>query len=129
MKKYSPLLALTLLAGCLTFSPSRANAQDAQNAQNAQDEKKDAFEREWYDTCYQKKPIDGEKCYQQSKELLDKFPSSKYRPNAEKNIKSYDRNKSSEKFQAAVDAYYKPPQDAAKLEAIFAAAKGYLNVK
>ena len=50
--------------------------------------------------------------------MLDKFPVSKYRPNAEKNVKSYDRNKASEKFQAALDAYYKQsPQDAAKLSA------------
>jgi hypothetical protein len=78
MKKYSPLIALTLLASCVTLAPLRANAQD--------DDKMVAFEREWYDTCYQKK--DNEKCYQQSKELLDKFPASKYRPNAEKNVKS-----------------------------------------
>ena len=126
MKKYSPLIALTLLAGCIALAPLRANAQDAQNAQNAQD----AFEREWYDTCYQKKPKDEEKCYQQSKELLDKFSSSKYRPNAERNIKTYERNKASEKFQAALDAYYKQsPQDAAKLEALFASGDGYLQVE
>src|SRR5262252_340385 len=125
MKKYSPLIALTLLAGCVALAPLRANAQDAQNAESAQV----AFEREWYDTCYLKKPIDGEKCYQQSKELLEKFSATKYRPNAEKNIKSYDRNKASEKFQAAVDAYYKPPQDAAKLEALFAAGEGYLQIE
>ena len=56
-KKYSPLIALTLLAGCVTFAPLRANAQD--------DDKMGAFEREWYDTCYTKR--DNEKCYQQSK--------------------------------------------------------------
>jgi len=120
MKKYSPLIALMLLASCVTIAPLRANAQD--------DDKMVAFERDWYDTCYQKK--DNEKCYQQSKELLDKFPASKYRPNAEKNVKSYDRNKASEKFQAALDAYYKQsPQDAAKLEALFAAGDGYLQVE
>jgi hypothetical protein len=122
MKKYSPLIALMLLAGCVTLAPLRANAQD--------DDKAVAFEREWYDTCYQKKPIDAEKCYQQSKELLDKFPATKYRPNAEKNIKAYDRNKASEKFQAALDTYYKQsPQDAAKLEALFAAGDQYLQVE
>src|SRR5215475_292080 len=125
MKKYSPLIALTLLAGCIALAPLRANAQEAQNAQNAQD----TFEREWYNTCYQNKPKDEDKCYQQSKELLEKFSATKYRPNAERNIKSYDRNKSSEKFQAALDAYYKPPQDAAKLEALFAAGDGYLQVE
>jgi hypothetical protein len=120
MKKYSPLIALMLLASGVTLAPLRANAQD--------DDKMVAFERDWYDTCYQKK--DNEKCYQQSKELLDKFPASKYRPNAEKNVKSYDRNKASEKFQAALDAYYKQsPQDAAKLEALFAAGDGYLQAE
>ena len=97
MKKYSPLIALMLLASCVTLAPLRTNAQD--------DDKMVAFERDWYYTCYQKKPIDAEKCYQQSKELLDKFPATKYRPNAEKNIKAYDRNKASEKFQAALDTY------------------------
>src|SRR5262245_5085444 len=95
MKKYSPLIALTLLAGCIALAPLRANAQDAQNAQSAQNAQ-DAFEREWYDTCYQKKPKDEEKCYQQSKELLEKFSATtKYRPNAERNIKTYERNKAS----------------------------------
>jgi len=117
MKKYSPLIALILLAGCLTLSPLRANAQD-----------QDTFERDWYDTCYTKRDV--EKCYQQSKELAEKFPSSKYLPNAQRNIKSYERNKASEKFQATMDAYYKqPPQDAAKLEALFAAGEGYLQIE
>jgi len=120
MKKYSPLIALTLLAGCVTLAPLRASAQD--------DDKMVTFERDWYDTCYQKR--DNEKCYQQSKELLDKFPASRYRPNAENNVKGYERNKASEKFQAALDAYYKQsPQDAAKLEALFAAGDGYLQVE
>jgi hypothetical protein len=115
MKKYSPLIALTLLAGCLALSPLRANAQDEK--QNAQD----AFEREWYDTCYQKKPIDAEKCYQQSKELLEKFPTSKYAPNATRNVKGHEKNKVMEKFQAAFTAYSNAP-DAAKLDQLFAAS-------
>jgi hypothetical protein len=113
MKKYSPLLALTLLAGCLALSPLRANAQDEQ-------QKLDAFNREWYDTCYQKKPIDTEKCYQQSKELLEKFSSSQYAPNAQKIIKAYEKNKVMEKFQAALTAYSNAP-DASKLDQLFAA--------
>ena len=125
--KYSPLIALTLLACYVTFAPLRANAQDDKQVDQA---RLDAFERDWYDTCYQKKPIDTEKCYQQSKEMLDKYPVSKYRANAEKNIKAYDQNKAWEKFQGALDAYYKqPPQDAPKLEALFAAGDGYLQVE
>jgi hypothetical protein len=113
MKKYSPLIALTLLAGCLALSPLRANAQEEK-----QDEKKDAFERDWYDTCYQKK--DTEKCYQQSKELLEKYPTSKYLPNAQKNVKTYEKNKVMDRFQAALTAYSNAP-DAAKLDQLFAA--------
>src|SRR5215813_10496194 len=113
MKKYSPLLALTLLAGCLALSPLRANAQDEQ-------QKLDAFNREWYDTCYQKKPIDTEKCYQQSKEMVEKYPSDSFIPNAQKIIKAYEKNKVMEKFQAAFTAYSNAP-DAAKLDQLFAA--------
>jgi hypothetical protein len=113
MKKYSPLLALTLLAGCLALSPLRANAQDEQ-------QKLDAFNREWYDTCFQKKPTDTEKCYQQSKELLEKFSSSQYAPNAQKIIKAYEKNKVMEKFQGALTAYSNAP-DASKLDQLFAA--------
>ena len=112
MKKYSPLLALTLLAGCLTFSPLRANAQDEKP-----DEKKDAFERDWYDTCYTKKDV--EKCYQQSKEMAEKYPTSKYIQNAQKNVKTYEKNKLMDRFQAALTAYSNAP-DAAKLDQLFA---------
>jgi hypothetical protein len=113
MKKYSPLIALTLLAACLTFSPLSANAQEEK-----QDEKKDAFERDWYDTCYTKKDV--EKCYQQSKEMAEKYPTSKYIQNAQKNIKTYEKNKLMERFQAALTAYSNAP-DAAKLDQLFAA--------
>jgi len=112
MKKYSPLIALTLLAGCLTLSPLRANAQD---------EKQDAFRRDWYDTCFQKKPKDEEKCYQQSKEMVEKYPSDSFIPNAQKIIKAYEKNKVMEKFQAAYTAYSNAP-DAAKLDQLFAAS-------
>jgi len=119
-KKFSPLIALALLAGCVTLSTLRASAQD---------EKQDAFERDWYNTCYEKKDV--EKCYQQSKELVEKYSTkSTYVENAKVKIKAYDKNKALEKFQAAFDAYYKqPPQDAAKLEALFAAGDGYLQVE
>jgi hypothetical protein len=120
MKKFSLLIALTSLAGLITLSPLPANAQD-----NAQAE----FERAWYDTCYTKKDV--EKCYQQSKELVDKYSTkSTYLESAKKNIKLYEQSKAREKFQTAFDAYYnKPPQDAAKLEALFAAGDAFLQVE
>ncbi|MBO0858592.1 MAG: hypothetical protein J2P21_09025 [Chloracidobacterium sp.] len=119
MKKFSLLIALTYMAGLIILSPLSANAQD--------DPQKE-FERAWYDTCYTKKDVD--KCYQQSKELVQKFSASTYVDSAKKNIKLYDQNKAREKFQAAFDTYYsKPPQDAAKLEALFAAGGEFLQIE
>jgi hypothetical protein len=119
MKKYSPLIALTLLAGCLTLSTLKASAQST-------DDKLGAIEREWYDACYQKR--DKEKCYQLSKELV-KYPKSTYGKNAESNVKSYEVNKALEKFQAALNAFYTPPQSAAKLETLFTAGDEYLALQ
>jgi len=116
MKKLSLLIALTLLSGGIVLSPSTAKAQDDKQAE---------FERVWYDTCYTKK--DGEKCYQLSKELKEKYPSSTYIKNAVGKITAYDQNKAWEKFQAALKAYYTPPQDAAKLENLFSAGDEYLK--
>lgn len=119
-KKFSLLIALMPLVCFIALAPLAANAQ--------QEDVQSEFERVWYDTCYTKK--DNEKCYQQSKELLEKYPKSTYRPNAETKIKVYDQNKAWEKFQAAFDAYYKqPPQDAAKLEALFAAGDAFLQIE
>ncbi|HZF39240.1 MAG TPA: hypothetical protein VE715_10475, partial [Blastocatellia bacterium] len=79
-------------------------------------------------TCYTKKDV--EKCYQQSKELVEKYPKSTYGDSAKKNVKLYDQNKAWEKFQTAFDVYYKqPPQDAAKLEALFAAGDTFLRIE
>src|SRR5262245_49904559 len=121
-KKFSLLIALMPLAGLIAFAPLAANAQDDAQAE---------FERAWYDTCYQKKPIDNEKCYQQSKELVDKYSTkSTYVENAKVRIKVYEQNKAWEKFQAAFDVYYKqPPQDAAKLEGLFAAGDAFLQIE
>jgi hypothetical protein len=111
MKKFSLLIALTLLAGSVTPCPSIANAQDDAMAE---------FERVWYDTCYTKK--DKEKCYQQSKELVDKYPKSTYLDNAKRNIKGYERDKTLEKFETALTAYTSSnPPDGAKLDQLFAA--------
>src|SRR5262249_27010996 len=115
MKTFSLLIALTLLASGITLSPSTANAQD---------DKQSEFERDWYDTCYTKKDV--EKCYLQSKELVDKFPKSTYFENAKKNIKAYEKNKVMDKFQAALTAYSNAP-DTAKLDQLFAAGDEAIN--
>src|SRR5262245_47924494 len=120
MKKFSLLIALLMpLVILIALAPLRANAQDDALVE---------FERVWYDTCYVKK--DEEKCYQQSKEMLEKFSKSTYIENAKSKIRAYEQNKASQKFQAAFDAYYKqPPQDAAKLEGLFAAGDAYLQIE
>jgi hypothetical protein len=118
MKKFSLLIALTTLASLIALAPLTARAQEDPQAE---------FERAWYDTCYTKKDV--EKCYQQSKELVEKYSKSTYVENAKVKIKVYDQNKAWEKFQTAFDSYYKPPQDAAKLEALFAAGDAFLQIE
>jgi hypothetical protein len=119
MKKFSPLIALTLLAGCVALSPLKANAQD---------EKMVEFERVWYETCYTKR--DNEKCYLQSKELMEKYSAkTTYAKNATAMIKGYERNKALEKFQTALNAFYAPPQNAAKLDQLFTAGEEYLQLQ
>lgn len=119
-KKFSQLIALMPLVALIALAPLAANAQDEAQAE---------FERTWYDTCYTKKDV--EKCYQLSKELVEKYPTkSAYIDNAKVKVKVYDQNKAWEKFQVAFDAYYKQsPQDAAKLEALFAAGDAFLQVE
>ncbi|MDX2034538.1 MAG: hypothetical protein SF339_27940 [Blastocatellia bacterium] len=116
MKKFSLLIALSLLASTAALLPISAQAQDA----------KAEFERGWYDTCYTKK--DNEKCYQLSKELIEKYPDSQYKGNAEKIIKNTDLNKAWQAFQAALETYYKGP-DAPKLEALFGAGDNFMKVE
>jgi hypothetical protein len=120
MKKFSLSITLTLLAGAVALSPSTANAQD---------EKQTEFERVWYATCYTEKPINEEKCYQQSKELLAKYPGSAFSKHATGIIKDKDLNAAWQKFRAALDTYYKPPQDAAKLESLFASGDAFLQIE
>jgi hypothetical protein len=118
-KKFSLLIALMPLVALIALAPLTAYAQDEAQAE---------FERTWYDTCYTKKDV--EKCYQLSKELVEKYPKSTYIDNAKVKVKVYDQNKAWEKFQVAFDAYYKQsPQDAAKLEALFAAGDAFLQVE
>ena len=86
MKKFNLLIALALFAGTITIAPVVAKAQtDDKAAQQAE------FERNWYDICYTKK--DNEKCYQLSKELIDKYPQSQYKTPAEKNVRNYEQAK------------------------------------
>jgi hypothetical protein len=114
MKKLSLLIMPALLAAALVILPSAARAQD-----NAQAE----FERTWYDVCYTKK--DKTKCYQLSKELLEKYPNSNYAKNAKTNVDQQDLADLWEKFQAALKAYYDGP-DAAKLERLFSTGDDFL---
>jgi hypothetical protein len=121
MRKFSFLIALAMLAGTLVLSSTTANAQDDKQAAQAD------FERNWYDICYTKK--DNEKCYQLSKELIDKYPTSQYKENATKNVKNWELNKAWEKFNASLKAFYNPPPDAAKLEALFTSGDEFLRVE
>ncbi len=120
MKKFSFLFALTLLASAIAFSPVKA-----------QDDPKGTLERSWYATCYTEKPINQEKCYQLSKELLEKFPDTGYKKNATTIFENWERGKKVEqvndRFQAALKAYYGAP-DANKLDQLFSAAEDYLKV-
>src|SRR5215470_3547842 len=123
MTKFSLLSTLTALAISILLFPLNAYAQA-----NTPDEKQTEFERAWYATCYTEK--NDEKCYQLSKELLAKYPSSAYGKNAGPIIKSRDLNNAWEKFKAALDAFYRqPPQDAAKLEGLFAAGNAFHQVE
>src|SRR5262249_15021127 len=71
-----------------------------------------------------------EKCLQLSKEMREKYPQSTYIKNVNSIIKNKSLNDAWQKFQAALDAFYKQaPQDAAKLEALFAAGDGYLQIE
>jgi hypothetical protein len=97
----------------------------AHNVGFAQDQAE--FERNWYDTCYTKK--DNEKCYQQSKELVDKYPTSQYVENAKKNIRNFDLNKSWERFNSVLKTFYNPPQEPSKLENLFSAGEEFLKVE
>ncbi len=120
MKKYSFLLALSLLVSAVAFSPAKAQTQEEKQAE---------FERNWYDICYTKK--DEEKCYQLSKELVANFPKSTYFSAADKKVKNKDLQdnytKANERFQAALKAYYAAP-DGNKLDQLFAAGEDFLKI-
>ncbi|HKX30309.1 MAG TPA: hypothetical protein VJ302_21645 [Blastocatellia bacterium] len=116
MKRINLLIAPTLLAVSVLLAPATAKAQDAKKAE---------FESTWYDACYTSR--DRQKCYELSKELVAKYPQSAYLTNAQGQITTHDRNKAAEKFQADLQAYYNPPQEAAELEQLFASGEAYLK--
>lgn len=116
MKKFSLSIALALFVSAIAFSPVKAQ----------QDDPKSIFERTWYATCFTEK--NEEKCYQQSKELVEKYPDSQYRKNADAKIKNYDLNDAWKKFQAALETYYKGP-DANKLDQLFSAGDNFVKVE
>lgn len=118
MKKFRLSIASALFVGAIAFSPVQA-----------QDEAQAAFERTWYATCYTEK--NEEKCYQQSKELLAKYPASQYAKNAKVKVDNYEKinlyNNANKKFQDALAAYYAGP-DANKLDQLFAAGDDLLKI-
>ncbi len=123
MKKLSLLMALVMLACGIALSPATANAQDEKQAE---------FERNWYDVCFTKKPVDEDKCYQLSKELVEKYPSSTYFKNARTKVDNMEKGKAWkqawERFQAALKAYYAAP-DEAKLNQLFSAGEEVLKIQ
>ncbi len=114
MKKLSLLIVQALLWGAFAFLPSSASAQDDPKAE---------FERNWYDICFTKK--DEAKCYQLSKELLEKYPASTYAKNAKGKVETKDTADLWEKFKAALAEYYAGP-DGPKLEKLFSAGDAFM---
>jgi hypothetical protein len=117
MKKFS-LTALLLFVGILTSLSVAANAQDSAQAE---------FERKWYDICFTQK--NKEQCLTLSKELMEKYPSSTYKANAEKMLKNNEVTSLWDKFKKALDDYYAGAPDVAKLERLYAAGDDYLKVQ
>jgi len=117
MKMLSSILAPVLLAGAIALSPTTSNAQD---------EKQTEFERNWYDICFTKKVAD--QCYQLSKELIDKYPTSQYMKFATERVKNWEIREAYDKYAAAYKAYHSAPDDK-KLEQLFTAGEDYLKIQ
>jgi hypothetical protein len=118
MKKLSLLIALTLLAGGVTLSPSTAYAQDDLQAQR---------ERDTYAACWGDKK-DEAKCLSLCAELVEKHPGSNYAKNCKAKIDNKKITDLSQKFQSALTAYYAGP-DANKLEQLFTAGEDFLKAQ
>lgn len=123
MKKYSFLLALSLLASAIAFSPAKAQTQEEKQAE---------AERVTYEACYDKEKKNMEKCIPLAEELIAKYPGSRYAEPLKKLVTNYKLNNQitqlSEKFQAALKAYYSAP-DGNKLDQLFNAGDEFLKVQ
>jgi hypothetical protein len=133
MKNYILITALAMLTGAIVLSPQNARAQStpAQNAP-AQDPKEIEFVGTWYDVCITKKPLDTEKCYQLSKELIEKYPNhseKKYIEFAKRRIDEYIYAKAIEKFNTAFKKYTESKPDAANLDALLTAGDDFLEIE
>jgi hypothetical protein len=117
MKKFSPLIALTLLAGCVTLCTLKANAQNAQ----AQ------VERDTYAACWDKDK-DESKCIQLCTEVLEKYPGSVYAKNCKARLDNKKIADLSQKFQNGLKGYYDAP-DVGRLEALFANGEEFLKAQ
>jgi hypothetical protein len=118
MKKLSLSISSALMMAALMILPIAASAQDDKQA---------AFEREWYDVCYTKKDLS--KCYELSKKLVAEFPNSQYKKNAVGVIDNKEINDLWQAYQAALQAFYTPPSDAAKLEKLWSTGDAFLARK
>ncbi|MGH9752580.1 MAG: hypothetical protein ACREA2_07335 [Blastocatellia bacterium] len=116
MKKFSPLIALTLLVGCLALFPLRSNAQDAQAN----------HDRETYTACWDKEKKDESKCIPLCTELVEKYPGSPYFKNCKSRLDNKKIADLSQKFQNALKDYYDAP-DGAKLEQLFTSGEEFLR--
>jgi hypothetical protein len=118
MKKFSPLIALTLLAGCLALSTLSANAQTAQ----------DNHDRETYAACWDKDKRDETKCIPLCTELVEKYPSSPYFKNCKSRLDNKKIADLTQKFQNALKGYYDAP-DVGRLEQIFTGGEDFLKAQ
>jgi hypothetical protein len=136
MKNFILITALAMLTGTIVLIPLNAQAQStpaqntAQQQAPATDPKETEFVTNWYDICITKKPVDTEKCYQISKELIEKYPNANkdYITYAKRRIEEYTVNKAIEKSNIAIRAYYATAPDPNKLEALFTAGDEYLEL-
>jgi hypothetical protein len=133
MKNSILITTLAMLIGPIVLLPLDAQAQStpAQNTapQNAAqpDPKENEFLNNWHSTCFTKRDV--EKCYQLSKELIDKYPNAnpEYIKSAKGRVSVYERNKNVDKFNNALNEYLKSPQDPNKIEAFFTTSDDYLE--
>ncbi|MBO0725058.1 MAG: hypothetical protein J2P52_05630 [Blastocatellia bacterium] len=118
MKKFSPLIALTLLAGFVTLCALKASAQDEKQAQ---------IERDTYAACWDKGK-DESKCIQLCTEVVEKYPGSVYAKNCKTKLDNKKTADLWQKFQNGLKSYYDAP-DIGKLEQFFATCEEFLKVQ